>query len=187
MATYTTNFNLKKPTGGENSLIADISGNMDLIDAALENIFEMIGIVQNTDNATQAIDEGSFVAWKGKLYTASTDIAIGDAFEISTNLASVANGGFNNLIGFSIRSVTHTYTVDTNSYVAANLKTLIEADLPEGKTCYGIVGFNSGHSAAVIASAFYSPYGDGTASLKIRNIGSSKLSSKTATIYYLAV
>ncbi|RKL63008.1 hypothetical protein DXT63_08410 [Thermoanaerobacteraceae bacterium SP2] len=33
MATFTPNLNLKKPDGGENVNIADINGNMDVIDS----------------------------------------------------------------------------------------------------------------------------------------------------------
>ena len=35
MASYTSNYNLKKPAGTENININDINGNMDIIDAAL--------------------------------------------------------------------------------------------------------------------------------------------------------
>ena len=37
MATYTTNYNLKKPAGTENINIADINSNMDTIDTALHS------------------------------------------------------------------------------------------------------------------------------------------------------
>lgn len=37
MATYTTNYNLKKPAGTENINIADINANMDTIDTALHS------------------------------------------------------------------------------------------------------------------------------------------------------
>lgn len=36
MATYTTNYNLKKPATTDNVSIADINGNMDVVDAALK-------------------------------------------------------------------------------------------------------------------------------------------------------
>lgn len=35
MATYTTNLNLKKPAVGEKANIADINGNMDILDSAV--------------------------------------------------------------------------------------------------------------------------------------------------------
>ena len=37
MASYTSNYNLKKPAGTENININDINGNMDTIDTALKN------------------------------------------------------------------------------------------------------------------------------------------------------
>lgn len=43
MATYTSNLNLKKPAANENVNIADINGNMNLIDSAVGNLQSAIG------------------------------------------------------------------------------------------------------------------------------------------------
>ena len=55
-----------------------------------------LGIVQNTDVATVNISIGSFVVWKGTLYTASSAITVGDTLSTS-NLNVVQNGGLNAL------------------------------------------------------------------------------------------
>lgn len=53
-----------------------------------------IGIVQNTNTATQNITAGQYVIWKGTLYTASSAIASGATLS-SSNLTAVSNGGLN--------------------------------------------------------------------------------------------
>lgn len=55
-----------------------------------------IGIVQNTDTATQNITEGQYVIWHGALYTASSAITSGTTLSAS-NLTAVSSGGFNAL------------------------------------------------------------------------------------------
>ena len=55
-----------------------------------------IAIVENTNNATHNIASGQYVVWKGSLYTALSNIAIGDGLSAS-NLAAVPNGGLNDL------------------------------------------------------------------------------------------
>lgn len=66
-----------------------------------------IAIVEDTDNATHNITAGQYVVWKGSLYTASSNISIGDGLS-GSNLSAVSNGGFNALnnkidsLGFEI-------------------------------------------------------------------------------------
>lgn len=55
-----------------------------------------IGIVEDTDTATHAINDGQYVIWKGNLYTANSAIAI-DTVLSTSNLTAVNNGGLNNL------------------------------------------------------------------------------------------
>ena len=55
-----------------------------------------IAIVENTNNATHNIASGLFVVWKGSLYTALSNIAIGDGLSAS-NLVAVTAGGLNDL------------------------------------------------------------------------------------------
>ena len=43
MASYTTNYNLKKPAAGENYSVNDQNGNMDLIDAAMKALNDAFG------------------------------------------------------------------------------------------------------------------------------------------------
>ena len=183
MATYTPNYNLKKPAGGENALVGDLSDNMDIIDSELGKLSADLAITQFTDTATQDIARGTFVVWKGNLYTASEDITSGDTLSAS-NLTAIADGGLNALQNMEIRSVTYTYTAAKGARVGTNLKTLIDADLPAGKICIGIAGFDSGTASAIINSVYY---GDNNYSLSIRNVYNGSLTNKTATIYYLAM
>lgn len=57
---------------------------------------DMIGIVQNSDTATQNIAEGQYVIWHGVLYIASDDIASGATLS-GSNLTEVNGGGLNDL------------------------------------------------------------------------------------------
>ena len=56
-----------------------------------------IAYVEDTNNATHNISAGKYVVWKGSLYTALSNIAIGEGLSLS-NLATVPNGGLNDLI-----------------------------------------------------------------------------------------
>ena len=103
MATYTTNYNLKKPALADKIRIADFNGNSDTIDGAMHDnavlgaqLKSAIGIVENTNTATHNISEGNFVIWKGVLKVASSAISTGATLSDS-NLSSVPNGGMNAL------------------------------------------------------------------------------------------
>lgn len=65
----------------------------DVIDAQQD---ANIGIVQNTDTATQSISKGQYVIWHGALYTASSAIASGNTLS-NSNLTAVTGGGLNHL------------------------------------------------------------------------------------------
>lgn len=47
MASYTTNLHLKKPAASEKVSIADINGNMDILDAAYDTVNDNISAVQS--------------------------------------------------------------------------------------------------------------------------------------------
>lgn len=91
MATYTSNLNLKKPGLSDDALIADINGNMDLLDTDAGKLRADIAIVENGNTATHNIAEGQYVVWKGDLYIASAAIASGATLS-SSNLTAKPNG-----------------------------------------------------------------------------------------------
>ena len=105
MATYTTNYNLKKPALADKIRIADFNGNSDTIDGAMHDnavlgaqLKSDIGIVENTNTATHNISAGQYVIWKGDLYTASDAISSGATLS-NANLTAVSGGGLNALNG----------------------------------------------------------------------------------------
>lgn len=57
-----------------------------------------LGIVQDTDTATQAISKDKYVWWKGSLKKASSNIAATDTLS-SSNLSDVSDGVLNDLSG----------------------------------------------------------------------------------------
>ena len=57
-----------------------------------------IGIVQNTNTATQSIQKEQYVIWHGALYTASAAIASGATLS-GSNLTAVTGGGLNDVGG----------------------------------------------------------------------------------------
>ena len=61
-----------------------------------DDVSSGLGYVELTNTATHNIPAGSYVVWKGILYTASTIIAIGDTLS-GSNLTAVTNGGLNDL------------------------------------------------------------------------------------------
>lgn len=72
MATYTTNFSLKKPDGSDTVNISDINGNMDIIDEELENTAKMAvkSISVSGNRILITFVNGKQVA--GTIYDAST-------------------------------------------------------------------------------------------------------------------
>lgn len=107
-------------------------------------------------------------------YTGST--LAGSAQSVKSALDSL-----NSKTSFSIRSVSYVYSIPAGGNTNTNLKELIDADLPTGKTCLGVVGLASNDVFVVVCNAYY---GSSAYSLQIRNIGESTRSN-TARIYYL--
>ena len=81
------------------------SGSADSVKDVTDALKSDIAIVENTNNATHNIASGLFVVWKGSLYTALSNIAIGDGLSAS-NLAAVPNGGLNALNSKVIKTPT---------------------------------------------------------------------------------
>ena len=103
MATYTSNYNLKKPALADKIRVADFNGNFDTIDGAMNdnatliaNLKSDLGVVENTNTATHNISAGQYVIWKGSLYTASDAISSGATLS-NANLTAVSGGGLNAL------------------------------------------------------------------------------------------
>lgn len=85
-------------------------------------------------------------------------------------------------LSFEIRKVNFAYTVSAGGTAQTNLKTLIDADLPSGYSCLGIVGYTSNNPNCFFTSLRYVNH---TYAMQIRNTASSQV-SQTANIYYLA-
>lgn len=78
---------------GSPDSVKDITDALITADGVLKSD---IAIVEDTDNATHNITSGQYVVWKGSLYTASSNISIGDGLS-GSNLSAVSNGGLNDL------------------------------------------------------------------------------------------
>jgi len=183
MATQTTNYEFVKPDGNENADIIIFDNNMDSLDSEINKASATLAIIQNTDNATADITDAAYVFWKNSLRRASGSIATGDTLS-DENLLPVSNGALNEPAFPQVRTVTWTYTVNAKSYKSSNLKTIIDNDLPIGKRCLGICGFNSGSTAVHFYRLIYA---DEDNSIGVKSLSGSKLSNKTATIHYLCV
>ena len=82
---------------------------------------DTLGIVEKADTAANIIHEGQFVVWKGHLYIASSNIAVGDTLSLS-NLDTVSTGGFNNFVKGSSEAIiqngdTASRNISANEYV----------------------------------------------------------------------
>ena len=116
-----------------------------------------------------------------------TKLADGENFSnsvLNANWDKVDNGygTLNSQIGsFSIRSITVPYTAAASTQYNTNLYTLINADLPSGYTCLGIVG-NSTSSQYVYFIGCY--YANSAYSFQVKNISTSSV-TENAIIKYL--
>ena len=101
MATNTTNYALKKPAYTDTADIADINGNMDKVDTALQGIGSGLAIISNK-NTHAAITSGQYVYVHGHntladgMYKAKSNIAANGTLSTS-NLDAISDGGLNNL------------------------------------------------------------------------------------------
>ena len=76
MASYTTNLNLKKPSGSENVAISDINGNMDTIDSAVGALQDRFGNYSET--AITSLDSVPVNTTGYNLFTGGAHPAGGD-------------------------------------------------------------------------------------------------------------
>lgn len=101
MATNTTNYGLVKPAYSDTADIADINGNMDKVDAALQGIDSAIAIVA-TGNTHAAVTTGQYVYVHGHgslsegLYTAKNNISANAT--LSTSNLTAFSGGICNKV-----------------------------------------------------------------------------------------
>lgn len=82
MASYTSNYNLKKPAGTENININDINGNMDIIDAALAKTNESL----TTYNANITEAERARYNRFGKVVIIGLTFTVGTAISGATDI-----------------------------------------------------------------------------------------------------
>lgn len=101
MATTTTNLGLTKPAYSDTADIADINGNMDIIDQAIAGTDNAIAIMANNNTHT-AITSGQYVYVRGHgtladgLYQATANIAQNGTLSAS-NMTAIPGGGLNAL------------------------------------------------------------------------------------------
>ena len=118
MATYTTNFDLKKPAGDENMNINDINGNMDTIDNALRKTDEAVAIVSK-GNVHGAISSGEYVyvynhsTLPDGLYKATSAIGVNGTLSTS-NLSALSKGMANDLLSSTVKTNSRV-VIDRNS------------------------------------------------------------------------
>lgn len=140
MATNTTNFTLKKPAYTDTADIADINGNMDKVDTALQGLGTGLAIISKA-NTHDAISSGQYVYVHGHgtlaegLYTAKSNIAANATLSTS-NLSAVTGGGLNALINdMNDRARTLRITASDNTWGAIWNK-LSVMPLNQGFTVY---------------------------------------------------
>ena len=151
-----------------------------------DDIASGMGYVEDTNTATHNIPVGAYVVWKGILYKSTGIISIGDTLSWA-NLSAVSNGGLNEiksiLDGLEMRSLDINYTIPGSGMYNDNLYSIINADLPAGKKCLGIVGYTTNNENVVIVSARYS---NTAYSLQMRTLSSSAITN-AVFIYYLCI
>ena len=96
---------------------------------------------------------------------------------------SEANDPVNSIETRSV-SVPLPATFAANSTYNTNLKTIIDADLPTGKKCIGIVGYDSAGGMIVFSQLRYA---NNSYSFQCVNVSSSAYTNKTASVTYLCI
>lgn len=102
MASYTPNYNLKKPATTDNVAIADLNGNMDTVDTQLKTLSDQIGTLKN---------EGVYYG------TCDTAATTRDKVVTCTNFPSVLKAG-------QKLSVKFTYGDESTSYARMTVNSL---------------------------------------------------------------
>lgn len=60
--------------------------------------YRNLGIVEDGDTASQAIEKDKYIIWKGQNYFAKTDILQGETFVVDTNLTAMPEGVINGIV-----------------------------------------------------------------------------------------
>ena len=102
-----------------------------------DDISSGLGYVELTNTATHNIPEGSFVVWKGVLYTARTTITIGDTLSASNLLASSV-GGLNDLLENKAVYKTTTWVPSINGVTYSDLEDNIAVRLGDVVFCSAV-------------------------------------------------
>lgn len=106
MAQYTPNYNMIKPTIDDDALIADINGNMDIIDTEMRATRDNVAIVVNGNTAPRAISAGQYLFIKNHSslstggYHATTNISNGETItssKVAADSDGIVNGAFSEL------------------------------------------------------------------------------------------
>ena len=71
-----------------------------------------LGIVEDGDTASQAIEKDKYVIWKGGNYFAKTDILQGETFVVDTNLTEITEGAINGLAEALNASFSELFIID---------------------------------------------------------------------------
>lgn len=116
MATTTTNYGLKKPEYSDTVDIGDINGNMDILDSELDKLSGALALIQRGDEATQNIEKGQYVLWKGTLTIASVAITVGETLSAS-NLTTLNGGGMNAIAQPQVITAASGYSITRNGSI----------------------------------------------------------------------
>lgn len=156
--------------------------------------YRNLGIVEDSDTASQAIEKDKYIIWKGGNYFAKTDILQGETFVVDTNLTEIPDGAINGIVealSASLDSYTsgnfHAYKYSNFVMIQAtdiditlgSQSTTTVATLPEGFRPNRILRFTCRMGGAWDAFAVVIIDTDGT--VKVRNCSSG--SARYAQIY----
>ena len=88
--------------------------------------YRNLGIVEDGDTASQAIEKDKYVIWKGGNYFAKTDILQGETFVVGTNLTEIPDGALNGIIdalnsNLTNKAITLTSASQSN-YTLSNMR-----------------------------------------------------------------
>lgn len=102
----------------------------------------------------------------------------------ATNVQAAIDELAQDSVGIEMRSIeTSALSIAAGASYNTNLKTLIDADLPAGKTCVGITGFATNNEYTFVTACMYA---DSNYSLQLHNAGSGAYSS-TVKVYYICI
>ena len=94
MATYTTHYNLKKPSATDPVDVADLNGNADIIDDAIYEALQSGGAAmiessaEETTTSAHAYAVDDYFIYNNTLYAVTAAIAVGDTITPGANCAA---------------------------------------------------------------------------------------------------